>query len=119
MGMGSVTFDFGNQELLGRSRINMNQRGAGTLVARTDFFFVSQFHIAPVSSGRVVPIDISGVSQAPFCTHAEERATITSVASGTLQALGHPPWASASRWEPWKENEEIMRPEECEICDVS
>ena len=38
MGMGSVTFDFGNQELLGRSRINMNQRGAGTLVARTDFF---------------------------------------------------------------------------------
>ncbi|CAK9041429.1 unnamed protein product [Durusdinium trenchii] len=38
---------------------------------------------------------------------AYERATITSVASGTLQALGHPPWASASRWEPWKENEEI------------
>ena len=42
MGMGSVTFDFGNQELLGRSRINMNQRGTGTLVARTVFFFV--FH---------------------------------------------------------------------------
>ena len=38
MGMGSVTFDFGNQELLGRSRINMNQRGTGTLVARTVFF---------------------------------------------------------------------------------
>lgn len=37
---------------------------------------------------------------------AYERATITSVASGTLQALGHPPWSPASKWEPWKENEE-------------
>lgn len=36
---------------------------------------------------------------------AYERATITSVASGTLQALGHPPWASA-RWERWKEDED-------------
>ncbi|CAE7559290.1 unnamed protein product [Symbiodinium natans] len=35
---------------------------------------------------------------------AYERATITSVASGTLQALGHPPWAS--RWETWQEGEE-------------
>jgi hypothetical protein len=39
----------------------------------------------------------------------QERATITSVASGTLQALGHPPWSPASKWEPWKENEDRHR----------
>ncbi|CAJ1453768.1 unnamed protein product, partial [Effrenium voratum] len=40
-----------------------------------------------------------------------ERATITSVASGTLQALGHPPWAS--KWEQW-ENEAAEKEKEKE-----
>ena len=49
----------------------------------------------------------------------QERATITSVASGTLQALGHPPWAAASRWEPWKENEDPVFVEDMPISTVS